>query len=72
MDMDLKCKKLILMTMKMNNAHQQKLKFSSKYIVNLAMFFRVSISNTIEIVIMRKYKSIFIDLHIKILTIQVA
>jgi len=56
MDMDLKCKELVLMTMKMNNAHQQKLKFSSIYIVNLEMFFRVSTSNKIEIVIMKTNK----------------
>lgn len=40
-EMDLKCKKLILLTMKMNNAHKQKLKFTQMRIVNLDLFFRV-------------------------------
>jgi len=40
--MDMKCKKLILLTMKMNNANQRPLKFTRTRIVNLIMFFNVS------------------------------
>ncbi|XP_060878102.1 odorant receptor 46a-like isoform X2 [Metopolophium dirhodum] len=39
-EMDMKCKKLILLTMKMNNANQKKLKFTRTRIVNLEMFFK--------------------------------
>jgi len=42
-EMDMKCKKLILLTMKMNNANQKKLKFTRTKIVNLEMFFKVNI-----------------------------
>jgi len=41
-EMDMKCKKLILLTMKMNNANQKKLKFIQTKIVNLEMFFKVN------------------------------
>ncbi|XP_060879091.1 odorant receptor 46a-like [Metopolophium dirhodum] len=40
-EMDLKCKKLILLTMKMNNANQKKLKFTRTKIVNLEMFYKI-------------------------------
>jgi len=40
--MDMKCKKLILLTMKLNNANYKKLKFTTTKIVNLEMFFKVS------------------------------
>ncbi|KAL4083387.1 hypothetical protein QTP88_028711 [Uroleucon formosanum] len=39
-EMDMKCKKLILMTMNLNNADNKKLKFTSTKIVNLEMFFK--------------------------------
>eukprot|EP00102_Acyrthosiphon_pisum_P024972 XP_016662182.1 PREDICTED: odorant receptor 46a-like [Acyrthosiphon pisum] len=39
-EMDMKCKKLILLTMKMNNANQKKLKFTRTKIVNLEMFYK--------------------------------
>ncbi|CAI6373144.1 unnamed protein product [Macrosiphum euphorbiae] len=39
-EMDMKCKKLILLTMKLNNANQKKLKFTRTKIVNLEMFFK--------------------------------
>lgn len=42
-EMDMKCKKLILFTMNMNNAHQQKLKFSNMRVFSLEMFFGVCI-----------------------------
>jgi len=41
--MDMKCKKLILLAMRMNNANHKKLKFTRTRIVNLEMFFKVSI-----------------------------
>jgi len=41
-EMDMKCKKLILLTMKMNNANYKKLKFTITKIVNLEMFFKVN------------------------------
>ena len=47
-EMDMKCKKLILLTMKMNNANYKKLKFTRTKIVNLEMFFKVS-TNIINI-----------------------
>jgi len=40
--MDMRFKKLILLTMKMNNAHQNKLRFTTAKTVNLNMFFKVS------------------------------
>ncbi|KAL5239802.1 hypothetical protein ACI65C_007212, partial [Semiaphis heraclei] len=39
-EMDIKCKKLILLTMKMNNANQKKLKLTKTRIVNFEMFFK--------------------------------
>ncbi|CAI6373156.1 unnamed protein product [Macrosiphum euphorbiae] len=39
-EMDMKCKKLILLTMRLNNANQKKLKFTRTKIVNLEMFFK--------------------------------
>ncbi|KAL4098228.1 hypothetical protein QTP88_022872 [Uroleucon formosanum] len=39
-EMDMKCKKLILLAMKMNNANQKKLKFTRTKIINLEMFFK--------------------------------
>ncbi|XP_060869024.1 uncharacterized protein LOC132943898 [Metopolophium dirhodum] len=39
-EMDMKCKKLILLTMQLNNANHQKLKFTRTKIVNLEMFFK--------------------------------
>ncbi|CAI6366105.1 unnamed protein product [Macrosiphum euphorbiae] len=39
-EMDMRCKKLVLLTMKMNNANQKKLKFTRTKIVNLEMFFK--------------------------------
>ncbi|XP_060874665.1 odorant receptor 46a-like [Metopolophium dirhodum] len=39
-EMDMKCKKLILLTMKMNNANHKKLKFTRTKIVSLEMFFK--------------------------------
>eukprot|EP00102_Acyrthosiphon_pisum_P011405 XP_008180122.1 PREDICTED: odorant receptor 46a-like [Acyrthosiphon pisum] len=39
-EMDMKCKKLILLTMQLNNANQIKLKFTRTKIVNLEMFFK--------------------------------
>ncbi|CAI6346948.1 unnamed protein product [Macrosiphum euphorbiae] len=41
-EMDMKCKKLILLTMKMNNANYKKLKFTRTKIVNLEMFFKTT------------------------------
>ncbi|CAH1724407.1 unnamed protein product [Aphis gossypii] len=38
--MDMKCKKLILLTMRMNNANYKKLKFTRTKVVNLEMFFK--------------------------------
>lgn len=46
--MDIKCKKLLLMAMKMNNANQKKLRFSQLKIINLEFFFSVSIPTTIS------------------------
>lgn len=43
-EMDIKCKKLILLTMKMNNAYHKKLRYTRTKIVSLEMFFRVSTS----------------------------
>jgi len=40
--MDMKCKKLILLTMKLNNANHKNLKFTRTKIVNLELFFKVS------------------------------
>eukprot|EP00102_Acyrthosiphon_pisum_P022640 XP_016659850.1 PREDICTED: odorant receptor 33a isoform X3 [Acyrthosiphon pisum] len=39
-EMDMKCKKLILLTMQMNNANQKTLRFTRTRIVNLEMFFK--------------------------------
>ncbi|XP_022169059.1 odorant receptor 46a-like [Myzus persicae] len=39
-EMDMKCKKLILLTMQLNNANHKKLKFTGTKIVNLEMFFK--------------------------------
>ncbi|XP_022169061.1 odorant receptor 46a-like [Myzus persicae] len=39
-EMDLKCKKLILLAMQLNNANHKKLKFTRTKIVNLEMFFK--------------------------------
>jgi len=41
--MDMKCKILILFTMKINNAHQQKLQYTRTRIINLEMFYKVRI-----------------------------
>jgi len=41
-EMDMKCKRLILLMMKLNNANHKKLKFTRTKIVNLEMFFKVS------------------------------
>ncbi|XP_060876929.1 uncharacterized protein LOC132949860 [Metopolophium dirhodum] len=41
-EMDMKCKQLILLTMKLNNANQKKLKFTRTKIVNLEMFFKTT------------------------------
>jgi len=40
--MDIKSKKLISLTMKMNNANYKKLRFTRTKIINLEMFFKVS------------------------------
>jgi len=50
--MDKKCKNLILLTMKVNNVHYQKLRFTRTKIVNLEMFFKVS--ENIVIIILYK------------------
>ncbi|KAL4098209.1 hypothetical protein QTP88_022856 [Uroleucon formosanum] len=42
-EMDMKCKKLILLTMKMNNANHKKLKFTRTRIVNLEMFYKIMV-----------------------------
>ncbi|KAL5239809.1 hypothetical protein ACI65C_007219, partial [Semiaphis heraclei] len=39
-EMNMKCKKLILLTMKMNNANHKKFKFTTTRVVNLEMFFK--------------------------------
>jgi len=39
--MDIKCKKNILLTMKINNIHQQKIQYTRARIVNLEMFYKV-------------------------------
>ncbi|XP_026807368.1 odorant receptor 46a-like [Rhopalosiphum maidis] len=39
-EMDMKCKKMILFIMKMNNANYKKLKLTSTKIINLEMFFK--------------------------------
>ncbi|XP_022169092.1 odorant receptor 33b-like [Myzus persicae] len=39
-EMDMKCKQLILLTMKLNNANHKQLKFTRTKIVNLEMFFK--------------------------------
>jgi len=44
--MNIKCRKLILLTMRMNNANQKKLKFTRTKIVNLELFFKVSTNLT--------------------------
>ncbi|XP_060873805.1 uncharacterized protein LOC132947516, partial [Metopolophium dirhodum] len=41
-EMNMKCKKLVLLTMKINNANQKKLKFTRTKIVNLELFYNVS------------------------------
>lgn len=41
MDMDIKCRNLILFTMRLNNAHKQKMKFSRLRVVNMEMIFTV-------------------------------
>ncbi|KAL5239807.1 hypothetical protein ACI65C_007217 [Semiaphis heraclei] len=43
-EMDMKCKKLILLTMRMNNANKKSLKFTITKIVNLEMFFKVAVA----------------------------
>jgi len=40
-EMDMKCKKLILLTMQLNNAHQKKTQYTRTKIVNLEMFYKV-------------------------------
>jgi len=40
--MNMKCKKMILLTMKFNNTKQKKLKFTMTKIVNLELFCLVS------------------------------
>jgi len=57
-EMNLKCKKLILLTMMMNNAHQKKLKFTSQNIVNMEMFSRVRTTNATMIIYYFSYKTI--------------
>jgi len=42
--MDIKCKKLILLAMEMNNANHLKMKFTSTKIVNKEMFTQVNIT----------------------------
>ncbi|XP_025205506.1 uncharacterized protein LOC112601867 [Melanaphis sacchari] len=39
-EMDMKCKKLILLTMRLNNANFKKLKFTTTKIINLEFFFK--------------------------------
>ncbi|XP_060868354.1 uncharacterized protein LOC132943398 [Metopolophium dirhodum] len=39
-EMDMKCKKLILLTMKLNNANQKTLRYTRTRVVNLEMFFK--------------------------------
>jgi len=41
--MGMKCKKLILLTMQLNNANQKKLRYSRSKIVNMEMYFKVRI-----------------------------
>jgi len=41
--MNMKCKKLILLTMQMNNVYYKKFRFTKKKVVNLDMFLKVSI-----------------------------
>jgi len=41
-EMDMKCKQMILLTMKVNNAYHKKLRFIRTKIVNLEIFFRVN------------------------------
>lgn len=55
--MDMKCKKLILLTMRMNNANYKKLKFTRTKVVNLEMFFKVNTINIITIIQLRLEKS---------------
>lgn len=43
--MDIKSRKLILLTMKMNNANQSKIRFTNSKIVNLEMFTQVRLTN---------------------------
>ncbi|CAH1724470.1 unnamed protein product [Aphis gossypii] len=50
-EMDMKCKKLISLTMQMNNANYKKLRFTRTKIVNLEMFFKVS---TNKVIILQK------------------
>ncbi|XP_022177095.1 uncharacterized protein LOC111038350 [Myzus persicae] len=38
-EMDMKCKKLILLTMRMNNAHHQKLQYTRTRIINMEIFY---------------------------------
>jgi len=47
--MNMKSKKLILLTMKMNNANQKKLKITKTRIVNLEMYLKVSVYTSIII-----------------------
>ncbi|XP_022183683.1 uncharacterized protein LOC111043137 isoform X2 [Myzus persicae] len=39
-EMDMKCKKLILLTMRMNNAHQPKLQYTRTRIINMEIFYQ--------------------------------
>nr|UMT69239.1 odorant receptor 53 [Myzus persicae] len=40
-EMNIKCRKLILLTMRMNNTNQKKLKFTGTKIVNLELFYKI-------------------------------
>ncbi|XP_025205100.1 odorant receptor 46a-like [Melanaphis sacchari] len=48
-EMDMKCKKLILLIMRVNNANFKKLKFTTLKIINLEFFFK-TISNCYSII----------------------
>jgi len=53
--MNMKCKKLVLLTMQLNNANNQQLKFTRTKIVNLEMFFKVSTNIVIIYLVIKKY-----------------
>jgi len=56
--MDMKFKKLILLTMKMNNANHKVLKFTRTKIVDLEMFFKVNTNININTSIIKFYSNI--------------